>query len=84
MIKLCNILKVEPIDLIRRSDTAYKNLNIPFENEKNKNAVFDVIIKNPKVLQRPIIINGQIAVIGRPPEKIYTILSFSKKPNSFV
>ena len=36
--------------------------------------MINIIIQNPKILQRPIIIKGQKGVIGRPPEKINELL----------
>ena len=32
------------------------------------------MVNNPKLIERPIVINDKKAVIGRPPEKIFDIL----------
>tara|TARA_Y100001960_G_C14154582_1_gene577740 strand:- start:261 stop:401 length:141 start_codon:yes stop_codon:yes gene_type:complete len=41
---------------------------------ESDNKTIDAIIKFPKILQRPIIINGDRGVIGRPPENILKII----------
>ena len=38
------------------------------------NAVAELISTNPRILQRPILIFNGVAVIGRPPESILTLL----------
>ena len=53
-------------NIIRKSEQTYKELNLDLDNDRE---VINAIIKYPKILQRPIIINDNKAVIGRPPEK---------------
>ena len=40
----------------------------------NKSQIQELLQSNPKILQRPILINGDKAIIGRPVEKILTLL----------
>ena len=56
--------------IIRTSDLD-SNENFDLLDE---NTVADVMQSNPRVLQRPILISGGVAVIGRPPEEILTLL----------
>ena len=71
---ICNILNAKPIDIIRTADANYKELNIVSENEQNDSYMINMIIQNPKILQRPIILKGKNGVIGRPPEKINELI----------
>ena len=41
---------------------------------KDADSVVKLLISHPKFLQRPILDNGKIAIIGRPPEMILTLL----------
>lgn len=41
---------------------------------KNKSQIQKLLESNPKILQRPILVNGDEAIIGRPVEKILTLL----------
>ena len=65
-------LAINPIDLVRKNETIWK------DNFKNKelsdSQILDAMVKNPKLIERPIVINGNKAVIGRPPEKILEII----------
>ena len=69
---IVNLLGISPIELVRKNETFWK------QNYKNKELSDDDIIKimvnNPKLIDRPIVINNNKAVIGRPPEKIFDIL----------
>ena len=65
------LLNIKPANIIRKSEQTYKELNLDLDNDRE---VINAIIKYPKILQRPIIINDNKAVIGRPPEKTLEIL----------
>ena len=69
---ILNILKLKPIDIIRKTEADYKENKINLI--KNDNELLMAIIKFPKILQRPIILNGNKGVIGRPPENILSII----------
>ncbi len=53
-------------------------MNIKKNNLKNENLsddeLIEFLIKFPKLLQRPIVVNNSKAVIGRPPENILNLL----------
>ena len=71
---IISILDINTIDIIRINDTDFKNLNLSEDQLKDRNLLVDVLLEYPKIMQRPIIINGNNGVIGRPPENIYNIL----------
>ncbi|MBZ9627571.1 arsenate reductase (glutaredoxin) [Psychroflexus sp. CAK1W] len=65
-------LKISPIDLVRTQEKIWK------ENFKGKplsdSEVIDALHEYPKLIERPIVVNQDKAVIGRPPENIKGIL----------
>jgi len=66
------LLKIRPIDLVRKNEAIWKtNFKGKVLSDKE---IIDAMINNPKLIERPIIINGKEAVIGRPPEHILSIL----------
>ena len=64
---------MSPKDMLRKNETEYKenNINAIIDDDDK---LIEAIIKFPKILERPIIIIDQKAVIGRPPENIYDII----------
>ena len=70
--KILKILDLKAIDIIRKSEEEYKNNGI--EEIKDEEKILEAILQFPKILQRPIILNGEKGVIGRPPENILSIL----------
>ena len=70
--KLVDLLKIKPIDLVRTNEKDWK------ENYKGKDLsdaeVIKAMVTHYKLIQRPIVVNGNKAVIGRPLEAVNDIL----------
>lgn len=70
--EIIKLLGISPIELVRKNEKIWK------DNYKGKelsdNEIISAMIENPKLIERPIVINGNNAVIGRPPEKISAII----------
>ena len=65
-------LDISPIELIRQNEQAYKEEYK--DKEMGEEEWILAMVENPKLIERPIIINGDQAVIGRPVENILNIL----------
>ncbi len=72
LLSIIEKLQIKPIDLVRKNETIWK------ENYKGKKLsdkeIISAMIQKPKLIERPIVINGNKAVIGRPLENISTII----------
>ena len=66
-------LDMEPADLMRRSEEVYRELGLAGQELSRQEAI-DVLVNNPKLIQRPIVIAGERAVLGRPPENVKELL----------
>ena len=65
-------LNITPKDLIRKGEAIYKEI---YKDKTFTNAEWiQIMVNNPILIERPIIVNGDKAVIGRPPEKVLEIL----------
>lgn len=66
-------LAIKPIDLIRKNEEIWR------DNYKGKEMTDLEIIKvmegNPKLIERPIVINKKHGIIGRPPEKVLSLFT---------
>ena len=69
--EIASKLKLSPKEFIRKNDVKKLDLSIDLNNDEE---VIQNMIDYPKIMERPIIVNGNKAVIGRPPEKILEIL----------
>ncbi len=62
----------DPRDLMRRGEKLYKDLGLKEEGRVVK--LVQAMAENPILIERPIVTNGQRAVIGRPPEAVKGLL----------
>ncbi len=69
---IIKLLGITPIELVRKNEAIWK------ESFKGKTLsdyeIIEAMVANPKLIERPIIVNGNKAVIGRPTEKIFEII----------
>lgn len=70
--KVLSYLGISPEKLVRKNEAIWK------ENFRGKlltdDEIIDAMILQPKLIERPIVVNGTKAVIGRPADSIYSIL----------
>ena len=71
--EICRKLNLQPKEIIRTGEKDFKdnNLSVIIDNESR---LLEKMVEFPKIMERPIIIIGNKAVIGRPPENILNIL----------
>lgn len=72
--KLLKMLALEPRDIMRKKEEEYAAQNLDDEKLSSKQLI-EAIVKTPKLLERPIVVKGNKAAIGRPTENILSILS---------
>ncbi len=61
-----------PRELMRTKEAEYKEFQLDRTNDKN--ALIAAMIKTPKLIERPIVINEDKAAVGRPPEDILKVI----------
>jgi len=71
--KLLQQLGLTPRDLLRRGEAAYKELKLA-DPAKSEDELIAAIVENPILLERPIVVKGGKAVLGRPPENVLKLL----------
>ena len=62
-------MQMKPSDLLRKNESVYKKLKTKIE-KLSEDAILDLMVKNPDLIQRPIVEKGKKAILARPPEKI--------------
>lgn len=66
-------LGIAPRDLLRKGEDAYKENNLSDPGLSDA-ALIDAMITHPKLIERPIVIKGDKAVLGRPPENVLNLV----------
>lgn len=66
-------LKLEPQQLMRKGEAIYKELKLA-ERELSRDEAIAVMLEHPKLIERPIVVQGRKAVLGRPPENVKELL----------
>ncbi|MFT6845810.1 MAG: arsenate reductase [Flavobacteriales bacterium] len=72
MKRIIDMLGIKPFDLVRKGEPVfkkeYKTLNL------SDDEWIDVMLANPKLIERPIVVKNNSAVLGRPPEDVLKLV----------
>ncbi len=66
-------LDLKLLDIIRRSEDDFDELGLDDET-LSEEIILDLLQKHPQLLQRPIVVKGDNAIIARPPEDVLTLI----------
>jgi len=67
--RIISQLGISPRDLLRKGEAVYKDLNLK-DDSFTDDQLINIMIENPKLIERPIVITNGKAKIGRPPESV--------------
>ncbi len=66
----------DPVEDLVRKDSKFKKLELdPADYVKNPEAVIEILLKHKHLLQRPVLVKGRKAIIGRPKDRIRGFLA---------
>ena len=71
---ICLLLEREPLQIMRTGEDLFSELELSSTNQRSRADWIAIMVANPKLIERPIVLNKGRAVIGRPPENVLTIL----------
>lgn len=67
-------LEDEPTALVRR-DSKFKKLELSEDDVQTVDQVVDILVKHKQLLQRPVVVTADKAIVGRPKDRIRELLS---------
>jgi len=68
---LLSQLDISPIEMMRTKEAEFKEQNLKGADETQ---LINAMVNTPKLIERPIVVKGNKAVIGRPPENVLALI----------
>jgi len=68
---LLALLSISPIEMMRTKEAEFKEQNL---KTASQNELIQAMVNTPKLIERPIVSNEKMAIIGRPPENVLSLL----------
>jgi arsenate reductase len=72
--KICKGLGIPPLELIRRKEKRFKELGLSSADKRPAGEWCKIMAENPILMERPIVVHGGKAALGRTPESVLSIL----------
>jgi len=72
--RVLGLLGLEPRGLMRTKEAAYAELGLG-DASKTRAELIEAMVAHPVLIERPVVIRGKRAALGRPPEKVDALLS---------
>lgn len=70
--EIISMLGIKAEELVRKKEELYKK---EYSGKKiSENEWIKILVKNPVLIERPIVVKGKKAVLGRPPENVLKLL----------
>lgn len=66
-------LGIQPRDLLRKGEDEYKQLGLK-NPDLDETDILDAMARHPKLIERPIVVKGNKAILGRPPENVLDLI----------
>jgi len=71
--RVLRMLGMEPRDLMRSKEKEYRELGLKDES-LSRDQLIAAMVEHPRLIERPVAISGDRAVLGRPTEKVLELL----------
>ena len=71
--ELLDMLGLSPRELMRRKEAPYRDLGLD-DPARTRTELIAAMVAHPILIERPVVVHGRRAAIGRPPEKVLEIL----------
>lgn len=71
---ICTKLSMSPREILRKGEAVFKELKLSDPDTSDED-VIDAMTAHPILIERPIVVVGDKAVIGRPPENVLGLIA---------
>lgn len=73
LLALIDKLEDPAADLVRK-DTFFKQQELDADDYTSPEAIADLLVEHPRLMQRPVLVKGRRAIIGRPKDRVATFV----------
>ena len=74
LMALLKKLKMQPSELVRKSEELYKELYKDKDKDITEKEWLTILVANPELIERPILEKGDKAIVARPPERVFELI----------
>ena len=78
---ICEKLEKEPLEWMRTNEVRFKELGLSKNDKRSRDEWMSILVNNPILIERPIVVSGDQAVLGRPPENVLKLIGCAAKSN---
>ncbi len=72
--RILTLLGKEPLEITRTQEKVFKELGLSKDDRRSRKEWLEILHANPRLIERPIVMKDNRAVIGRPPEEVLAVL----------
>jgi arsenate reductase (glutaredoxin) len=65
----------DPVEDLVRKDAYFEQLGLAADDYTSPDAVIDLLVEHPRLMQRPVLVRGDRAIIGRPKDRVPEFLA---------
>lgn len=70
---IINKMGQKATDIIRFNEAVAKEMAIGSSDQRSETEWIKIMVENPQIIERPLVVNGDKAIMGRPPEGVLSI-----------
>lgn len=74
LLRLRDLMGCTAIDMLRTGDKHFRDLGFSAEDRRSDGEWFALVQQHPMILQRPIVVIGDRAIIARPADLVLTLI----------
>lgn len=68
--KLISLLDITPLEIMRTKEVEFKEQNLKGADDET---LISAMVNTPELIERPIVVKNDSAIIGRPPENVLAL-----------